>query len=29
MNLLFVLDLVRSQLTKGLDLLGCEVPRIM
>ncbi len=29
MNLLFVLDLVRSQLTKALDLLGCEVPRIM
>jgi len=29
LNLLFVLDLVRSQLSKALDLLGCEVPRIM
>jgi arginyl-tRNA synthetase len=28
-HLLLVVDLVRSQLTKALDLLGCEVPRMM
>ncbi len=28
-HLLFVVDLVRSQLAKALDLLGCEVPPIM
>ena len=29
MHLLFVVDLVRRQLAKALDLLGCEVPSVM